>query len=107
MLQGRNVLRMPGLLELHVAHPMCRVNSDGKSFESKTGDTSKEGMTVPQQQILPPGTRRDHYHCGICPNGCDLYDNIRAGTAKVIHQHSCHRFPSIMTNFEFVEEKFV
>lgn len=50
-----------------------------------------------QQQISVPGTHQNHYRCPVCPFGCDLYETVRDGAPEVMHQHACHRYPSLMT----------
>jgi hypothetical protein len=48
------------------------------------------------------------YRCSVCPAGCELRD-MQADTVvcvkPVIHNHHCHRFPSLMTAWEAVEEQ--
>lgn len=44
--------------------------------------------------------------CSVCPAGCTLIDHQAdtvITTKTVIHQHPCHRFPSLMT--AWVEQK--
>ena len=50
-----------------------------------------------QQPIQEKGIEPTSYLCNVCPSGCRLDDYAREGTAPVMHQHHCHRFPSLMT----------
>lgn len=50
-----------------------------------------------QAKIQSPGETAIFFRCNVCPIGCELIDH-QAGTAKaVMHNHHCHRFPSLMT----------
>jgi hypothetical protein len=52
-----------------------------------------------QSTIAEPGIIEIRYLCNLCPEGCELKDKIRVGSnlMTVMHQHPCHRFPSLMT----------
>jgi hypothetical protein len=53
-----------------------------------------------QSFLAEKGIVSIRYRCNVCPNGCELKDN-QAETVicvkPVIHNHTCHRFPSLMT----------
>jgi hypothetical protein len=45
------------------------------------------------------------YRCELCPNGCEKIEKVKGIPVfdiKVYHQHKCHRYPSIMTDFKLV-----
>ena len=49
-----------------------------------------------QSTIAEKGIVTIRYRCNVCPHGCELQDLIFNGKA-VMHQHPCHRSPSLTT----------
>jgi hypothetical protein len=54
-----------------------------------------------QSTIAEKGIVAIVYRCNVCPDGCELRDN-GCNLKAAMHQHACHRFPSVTTAWKRV-----
>ena len=50
-----------------------------------------------QSTIAETGIVEVVYVCYVCPHGCELKDKMADTKRPMIHNHSCHHFPSLTT----------